>query len=228
MSGGALNLNMKTFDYSMLRNFTYELPTLAHHSLLSQMQAPGRAPLASQRLARNGRAAPCSLAPLPLQRLPNPPHQFHLLQIDGELIALHSWKLVVGFFALMICGALTAFGVGLFVMVQAVLFVMNISPVVAFPIMTIAGAMQQPLTTSVFLYNNKIPLKKTMVLSAAGCIGVLITIPVFTHLTVTWLHLVLLFILTYNFFTAGYIYIRSRSDRQYDQNKASLGLADSA
>lgn len=144
-------------------------------------------------------------------------HQFHWLPVGGNLVALHSWKLVIAFFALVLCGALTSVGVGLFVMVQSVLFLMGISPVVAFPIMTTAGAMQQPLTTLVFLQQNKIPLKKTMILSLAGCIGVMITIPIFAHLTVTWLHLLLLFILIYNLFAVGLTYLRSRPTKPYTQ-----------
>lgn len=149
-------------------------------------------------------------------------HQFRLLPVGGELTELHSWRLVIGFFALVICGALTSVGIGLFVMVQGVLFVMNVSPVVAFPIMTIAGAMQQPLTTLVFLQNNKIPLKKTLVLSLSGCIGVFITIPVFTQLTITWLHLLLLCILIYNFFAIGRTYLQARPGRRYIQTPVSL------
>lgn len=137
-------------------------------------------------------------------------HHFRLLPVGGDLMELHSWKLVIGFFALAICGALTSVGVGLFVMVQGVLFVMNVSPVVAFPIMTTAGAMQQPITTLVFLQKNKIPLKKTMILSLSGCVGVLITIPIFTQLTVTWLHMLLLCILTYNLISIGHAYLKSR------------------
>lgn len=137
-------------------------------------------------------------------------HQLLLLPLDGELTALGSWKLVIGFFALVVCGALTSVGVGLFVMVQGVLFLMNISPAIAFPIMTAAGAMQQPLTTLVFLQQNKIPLKKTLVLSLSGCVGVFITIPIFMELTVTWLHSLLLFILIFNFFAVGRTYLRSR------------------
>jgi uncharacterized membrane protein YfcA len=128
-------------------------------------------------------------------------HQFRLLPVGGDIAELHSWKLLIGFFAMMLCGALTSAGIGLFVMVQGVLFLMNISPLVAFPIMTAAGAMQQPLTTLVFLQNNKIPLKKTLILSLAGCIGVVITLPLFAHLTITWLHSLLLLILMYNFYS---------------------------
>lgn len=140
-------------------------------------------------------------------------HQFRILPVVGTLVALDSWRLVIGFFAMIVCGALTSVGIGLFVMVQGVLFVLNVSPVVAFPIMTTAGALQQPLTTLVFLKHNKIPLKKTLVLSLAGCIGVLITIPIFTKLTVTWLHSLLLCILIYNFIAVGRTYLRSRTDK---------------
>ena len=145
-------------------------------------------------------------------------HQFHLLPVGGDLTELHSWKLVLGFFAMAICGALTSVGVGLFVMVQGVLFVMNVSPVVAFPIMTTAGAMQQPITTLVFLQQNKIPLKKTLTLSFAGCLGVLITIPIFSQLTITWLHLLLLFILIYNVLAVGRTYWRSRPNKLFIQS----------
>ncbi len=152
-------------------------------------------------------------------------HQFHWLPVGGDLIALHSWKLVLGFFALVVCGALTSVGVGLFVMVQGVLFLMNISPVVAFPIMTTAGAMQQPLTTLVFLQQNKIPLKKTLILSLSGCLGVLITIPIFTQLTITWLHLLLLCILVYNFLAIGRTYLSSRTNQRRIQPSGNLATA---
>jgi uncharacterized membrane protein YfcA len=151
-------------------------------------------------------------------------HQFRLLPIGGELTALSSWKLVIGFFALIVCGALTSVGVGLFAMVQGVLFLMNISPAVAFPIMTTAGAMQQPLTTLVFLQQNKIPLKKTLILSVSGLVGVCITIPLFMQLTITWLHSLLLFILIYNFFAVSRTYLRFRPGKKYMQSPSSGSL----
>jgi uncharacterized membrane protein YfcA len=151
-------------------------------------------------------------------------HQLRLMPIGGDLVALHSWKLVVGFFALMICGALTSVGIGLFAMVQGVLFLLNVSPVVAFPIMTTAGAMQQPLTTLVFVQQNKIPLKKTLILSFAGCIGVFITLPLFTQLTVGWLHSLLLCILIYNLFAISRTYFQTKSERNA---QAKLDLSSS-
>lgn len=139
--------------------------------------------------------------------------QLGLMPLGGDLIALHSWKLVIGFLALMVCGALTSVGIGLFAMVQAVLFLLNVSPAVAFPIMTTAGAMQQPLTTLVFVQQNKIPLKKTLVLSLAGCLGVFITLPLFTQLSPSLLHGLLLCILIYNLFAISRAYLGSKPKR---------------
>lgn len=153
-------------------------------------------------------------------------HQFHLLPVGGELTELHSWKLVIGFFALLVCGALTSVGIGLFVMVQGVLFIMNISPLVAFPIMTTAGAMQQPLTTLVFLKNDKIPLKKTLILSLSGCLGVLITLPFFAKLTINSLHLFLLAVLCYNFVAISRTYLRSRPVKPYSNSRRALLSAE--
>lgn len=137
--------------------------------------------------------------------------QLHLMPSGGDVTALHSWKLIIAFFALIVCGALTSVGIGLFAMVQGVLFLLGVSPAVAFPIMTTAGAMQQPLTTLVFLKQKKIPLKKTLIVSLAGCVGVLLVLPLFKHLTITWLHSLLLAILTYNLFAIGRTYFRTRA-----------------
>ena len=165
----------------------------------------------------------CSFALIIMLLISN---QFHWLPVGGDLIALHSWKLVIAFCALVVCGALTSVGVGLFVMVQGVLFVMNISPVVAFPIMTTAGAMQQPLTTLVFLQQNKIPLKKTLILSLSGCIGVLITIPIFTKLAISWLHMLLLLILIYNLLAIGRTYLQERAKGRLNGRSSALATAE--
>lgn len=138
--------------------------------------------------------------------------QFDIFPIGGTLTALHSWKLALGFGGMVLCGMLTSVGIGLFVMVQAVLFLLGVSPMVAFPIMTTAGAMQQPLTTLTFLQQDKIPLKKTLILSLAGCVGVAFVVLIFDNLTITWLHSLLLLIVTYNLFNIGRTYLQARSD----------------
>lgn len=126
-------------------------------------------------------------------------------------MALREWSLIAGFCGMIVCGALTSVGIGLFAMVQGVLFLLSVSPVVAFPIMMTAGAMQQPLTSMVFLKQRKIPLKKTLILSLGGCIGLAIILPMFHLLTVGNLHLLLLCIVTCNLISISRDYWRSRS-----------------
>jgi uncharacterized membrane protein YfcA len=138
--------------------------------------------------------------------------QSHFFPIGGELIALHTWKLGLGFLGMVLCGMLTSVGIGLFVMVQTVLFLLGVSPMVAFPIMTVAGAMQQPLTTLAFLRHDKIPLKKTLILSLSGCVGVVFALFIFHHLTITWLHSLLMLIVAYNLFAVSRTYIRTKGE----------------
>ncbi|MCE3046361.1 TSUP family transporter [Legionella sp. 16cNR16C] len=153
-------------------------------------------------------------------------HQFRLMPVGGDVVELQGAKLVIGFLAMVICGALTSAGIGLFVMIQGVLFLMNVSPIVAFPIMTTAGAMQQPLTTLVFLQQDKIPLKKTMILSLSGCLGVLITLPLFAHLTVTWLHTLLLLIIIYNLYAISRTYLKVRRSPRLTSGFSGLAVSD--
>ena len=71
--------------------------------------------------------------------------------------------------------------------------------------------MQQPLTTLAFLQQDKIPLKKTLVLSVAGCAGVLFAVLIFKHLTITWLHSLLILIVTYNLIAVSRTYFGARA-----------------
>lgn len=141
-------------------------------------------------------------------------NKLHLLPIGGDALDLSGHKLLLGFIGMIICGMLTSVGVGLFALVQAVLFLLNLSPLVAFPIMTTAGALQQPLTTMMFLRNGKIPVKKTLVLSLAGCIGVMITLPLFTSLPTSVLHSILIGVMFFNVVTIGRTYLRNRATKE--------------
>ena len=138
-------------------------------------------------------------------------NQYHLLPVGGDAMALYSWKLAIGFLSLIVCGALTSVGVGLFAMVQGVLFLLSMSPLVAFPIMMAAGAMQQPLTAVMFLRQSKnLPLKRMLILSLGGCVGVLLTLPVFNYITLSWLHNLLIFILCFNLVAMSRAFLLAR------------------
>ena len=132
------------------------------------------------------------------------------LHIGGSAMKLTHHQLIWGFIGLFFCGALTSAGIGLFAMVQAVLFVLGMSPIVAFPIMTTAGALQQPLTTMIFVSHNKVPLKKTLIISLAGLIGLFIAIPLMVQLSTRALHFLLILVLSYNTLNIGYSFYRTQ------------------
>ena len=137
-------------------------------------------------------------------------NQFQWLPIGGDKIALEGHELIWGFMGLLIAGALTAAGVGLFAMIQAVLFCLGMSPLIAFPIMTAAGALQQPLSTWIFVIKNKVPLKKTLLISLYGVLGVLLALPIITHLSTSKLHILLIIVLTYNTIRMAVSYLKHR------------------
>lgn len=140
-----------------------------------------------------------------------------ILSMNGAELSLTSWKLIVGFLGMILSGILSSTGAGLFAIVQGVLFLLGMSPIVAFPIMMVAGAMQQPLTTMMFLRQGRIPIKKTLILTAGGCLGVLLILPIFKHITVSWLHYLLLGILIFNIVSIGRAYLKNR-------NHSNLGI----
>lgn len=134
----------------------------------------------------------------------------HILPIGGSLMELSGWKLWIGFVGMFIAGFLVCFGVGLFALVQAVLFLLGMSPLVAFPIMTTAGAIQQPVTTFAFLMNNSIPLKKALMVGIFGIIGVFIGFNVITLLSSEQLQWLLVIVVGYNTIALTRAYIQSK------------------
>lgn len=143
-------------------------------------------------------------------------NHFQWLPIGGDKTALQGHELLLGFIGVFLAGTLTAAGVGLFAMIQAILFCLGMSPLVAFPIMTAAGALQQPLSTGIFVIKNKVPLKKALLINFYGIIGVLVAIPVITHLNTTKLHFLLCMVLTYNTVMMTRNYLKHRHQHRVE------------
>lgn len=139
---------------------------------------------------------------------------FHLLPIGGNATSLVGTQLIYGFIGMFIAGSLGAAGVGLFALVQAILFCLGMSPLVAFPIMTAAGALQQPLTTMVMVYHRKVLIKQALIIGVYGVIGVLIALPIITYINHTALRILLIGILSFNTFNMWSSYYKHRSASQ--------------
>lgn len=138
---------------------------------------------------------------------------FQWLPIGGDKTALQGYELLIGAIGLFFAGILTTAGVGLFALIQAVLFCLGMSPLVAFPIMTAAGAVQQPLSTTIFVLKNKVPLKKSLLIGLYGVMGVFVAIPVITHMSTNKLHALLVLVLTYNTVMMSISYFKHRRAR---------------
>jgi len=125
-------------------------------------------------------------------------NQMGWLHLAGMSHSLHGTKLYIGFFGMIIAGMLTCVGVGIYSVIQIVLLLLGLSPWVAFPIMTTAGALQQSFATSTLTLTSKVPLKPALLMTCVGIIGVLIGLPLVTHLSANRLHWLLLIIIIYN------------------------------
>ena len=134
----------------------------------------------------------------------------HVLPIGGALMKLSGLKLGLGFVGMFIAGFLVCFGVGLFAVVQAILFLLGMSPLVAFPIMTTAGAIQQPVTTFAFVLKGKIPLRRILIVGVFGIVGVFIGFNIVTALSVEQLQWLLVVVISYNTISLIRSYCKSR------------------
>lgn len=134
----------------------------------------------------------------------------HLFTIGGDLNQLQGLTLVFAFFGVMFAGAMSALGIGFFCITQAILFLCGLHPLVAFPIMTAAGALQQPITTIMYLRRAPVNLKKTAWNIAGGLVGVALALPLVTILSIRQLHGLLVTVLAYNSFMMGRTYLKER------------------
>lgn len=121
-----------------------------------------------------------------------------LTNIGGNNLELTGMKLIITSFFMVIAGALSAACVGLYATSQAILFLAGMPPIAAFPIMTAAGALQQPLLAITFLVKDKVPVRETLIVTMFGLVGITIGLPLITSVSARTLHFLLIFVLAYN------------------------------
>jgi len=124
---------------------------------------------------------------------------FNVIKISENNEVLTGISLVYACIGVFVCGFMTAFGVGLFMTIQIVLLLSGVPIIIAFPIMTTAGAIQQPFSSMTFLCKPTIDLRKIFFMSGFGIIGVLIAVPLVIYkLPPLLLYILLLCITAYN------------------------------
>ncbi len=127
--------------------------------------------------------------------------QMDLLNIGGVAIQVRGHKLILLGVIMFAAGCLPAFGVGYYSLVLVAIFLLGLSPAVAYPIMTTASAVQMPMTAAPMIKNRQYYALSTMLMMAAGCVAVLIAAPIISWIDVSYLKIVMLLVLLYNILT---------------------------
>lgn len=96
--------------------------------------------------------------------------QFGLFETSGT-IGLHGWKLAVGIISFFIIGGLQSFGIGLYAPALAVVSLLGMETIVAFPIMTCASGFAMPTTAWAFHRDNNYSPKVAYGLLIGGVFG---------------------------------------------------------
>jgi len=108
----------------------------------------------------------------------------------GDAIGLRGIKLAIGIVGNFILGALMTAGVGLYAPCMALVYVLGMSPAVAFPIMMGSCAFLMPPASAKFIKYGAYNKKASLGITTGGVFGVLLAVYIIKSLplrTLTWL-----------------------------------------
>ncbi len=114
---------------------------------------------------------------------------------DGVAIGIHGWKLVIAGIVNFILGALMTVGVGLYAPCMALVFLLGLSPQVAFPIMMGSCAFLMPPASIKFIKLGAYNRKAAVGMAIPGIVAVLIAAFIVKSLpldTLRWMVLVII------------------------------------
>ena len=137
--------------------------------------------------------------------------QANVLPIGGNANGLSGTKLILGTICFFFIGGLPAIGVGGYALMQVLLFLMGMTPLAVFPIMTASGALQQAATTISFLGHKNPPLKEAAIAGIFGCIGVMTAFLLLKNFSTKALHWLLLMVVLYNVYMLAKAFIRDKN-----------------
>ena len=97
-----------------------------------------------------------------------------LMPLGGEADGLSGSKLILGVIGNFVLGVLMTIGVGLFAPCMALVYLLGLSPKIAFPIMMGSCAFLQPAASIKFIKAGAYDRKASILITIAGTVGVLI------------------------------------------------------
>lgn len=124
--------------------------------------------------------------------------KMNMLNVGGDLSQVRDTKLTILGVIMFLAGCLPAFGVGYYSIVLVVIFLLGLSPAVAYPIMTTASAVQMPMTAVPMIKNRQFYSLSALILAIMGCVAVFIAAPIISSIDSSMLKWILLVVLIYN------------------------------
>ncbi|MBA5268727.1 MULTISPECIES: sulfite exporter TauE/SafE family protein [Enterococcus] len=127
-----------------------------------------------------------------------------LLGSGNEATALTGLKLIIGVIGNFLLGALMTIGVGLYAPCMALVYMLGLSPLVAFPIMMASCAGLMPVASGNFIKSGDYERKVSLAITIGGVIGVIIAVKFVTSLDLNMLTWVIIAVIIYS----GITYMR--------------------
>lgn len=127
-----------------------------------------------------------------------------ILGADNTATALTGIKLVIGVVVNFVLGALMTIGVGLYAPCMAMVYMLGLSPLVAFPVMMGSCAGLMPVASINFVKTGDYARKVSLAITVGGIIGVIIAAKFVTGLDLEILTYIIICVILYT----GVTYIR--------------------
>lgn len=132
----------------------------------------------------------------------------------GTAIALTGTKLIIGIVIFFVLGALMSAGVGLYAPAMATVYLLGMSPAVAFPIMMGACAFLMPVGSYKFIKENAYAPKVSLFIALGGIIGVIFATNVVTSLPLQALTWLVIIVVTITGIIMAYEGVKMKSDNE--------------
>ncbi|MDR2893164.1 MAG: sulfite exporter TauE/SafE family protein [Deltaproteobacteria bacterium] len=122
---------------------------------------------------------------------------FEWMPVGGDAIGLTGVKLVAAIAINFVLGAMMTAGIGLYAPCMALVYLMGMSPIVAFPIMMGSCAMLMPVASFRFIKEKAYNRKASLAITIGGVIGVFIAAYMVTSLDMTVLRWLVIGVVIY-------------------------------
>lgn len=127
--------------------------------------------------------------------------QLNLMPSGGDAIGLTGIKLAIGVAGNFILGILMTAGIGLYAPCMAMVALLGMNPMAAFPIMAGSSAFACPIASAKFIKEGAYEREISMGITIGGVIGSVLALLFVTNLPVYWLKWLVVFVVCYTSFT---------------------------